>query len=243
LTTADEPRIEQAAAGAPGAVFDGLARLVYGAESYTEVYQAICDAALHLVDGCDHASLTIEENGRLVTGASTDEIALQVDVFEREIGEGPCVDAIREEAAHLETDLALSSTWPTLSRRVLAETPVRSTAGFRIVVDDRKRGALNLFGDTPGGIDERSVDQAAVLAAFASVALMSAAQQEQARTLRDGLASNREIGKAVGLMMAFHKVDDEAAFDILRRASQEMNVKLGEVARQVVDHHNHRPRP
>ena len=47
-----------------------------------------------------------------------------------------------------------------------------------------------------------------------------------------------EIGKAVGLMMAFHKITDEAAFDMLKAASQDMNLKLVEVARQVVEHHN-----
>ena len=63
----------------------------------------------------------------------------------------------------------------------------------------------------------------------------------QARTLREGLDSNREIGKAVGLMMAFHKVGDDDAFDILRKASQDMNLKISEIAGQIVHHHNQRP--
>lgn len=243
MTTQNEPRIADAAAGAPGAVFEGLAHVVYSAEDYAEVYQAICDAALLLVDGCNHASLMIEQGGRLVTAAATDETAQLVDRLEREVGEGPCVDAIHEECAQLDRDLTERPSWPSLATRVLADTPVRSMAGFRLIVDDRKVGALNLFSDTPGGLGPSSVDQGAVLAAFASVALGSSARQEQARTLRDGLASNREIGKAVGLMMAFHKVGDQEAFDILRKASQEMNLKLSEVARQVVDHHNQRPRP
>jgi AmiR/NasT family two-component response regulator len=108
-------------------------------------------------------------------------------------------------------------------------------------VDDRKAGALNLFSDRPNALTRSSVDQAAVLAAFASVALMAATHKEQARTLREGLDSNREIGKAIGLMMAFHKVGDDEAFDILRRASQEMNLKISEIAGQIVHHHNQRP--
>ena len=56
-------------------------------------------------------------------------------------------------------------------------------------------------------------------------------------TLRDGLQSNREIGKAVGLLMAFHQISDDDAFGMLRKASQDMNIKLADVARQVVDHH------
>ena len=39
-------------------------------------------------------------------------------------------------------------------------------------------------------------------------------------------------------MMAFHKISDDEAFGMLRTASQEMNIKLAEVARQVMQHHN-----
>lgn len=241
MTLERDPRLERAAGGTPGAMFRGLADLVYAGDDYPQMYQAICDAALGLVAGCHHASLMIEHHGRLLTAAATDDIARRIDGFEREIGEGPCVDAIKEDTAQLDRDLTAGSAWPLLRDRIVAETPVRSMAGFRLVVDQRKVGALNLFSDDPHGLTEESVDQATVLAAFTSVALIAATHQEQARTLREGLASNREIGKAVGLMMAFHKVGDDAAFEILRKASQEMNVKLGQVARQVVDHHNQRP--
>jgi len=59
-------------------------------------------------------------------------------------------------------------------------------------------------------------------------------------SLKAGLESNREIGKALGLMMAFHKINDVEAFEVIRQASQDMNVKLREVAREVVQHHNSR---
>jgi AmiR/NasT family two-component response regulator len=72
------------------------------------------------------------------------------------------------------------------------------------------------------------------------VTLVAAHEKQDAMTLRQGLESNREIGKAVGLLMAFHKITDEEAFEVLRTASQEMNIKLAEVARQVVQHHNNR---
>jgi transcriptional regulator with GAF, ATPase, and Fis domain len=224
-----------------GTVFRSLANLVYASEDYFEMYQAICEAATHLVTGCDHASLMMHRNGRLVTVAASDHTARIADRLEREVGEGPCVDAIEQDAAQLDADLTADSAWPALRDRLLEETPVRGMAGFRLLVDDRKVAALNLFSDRPCAFDGASVDQAAVLAAFASVAVMAAERQEQVATLRDGLSSNREIGKAVGLMMAFHKVDDEAAFDILRKASQDMNIKISEIAKQIVQHHNKRP--
>jgi transcriptional regulator with GAF, ATPase, and Fis domain len=221
-------------------VFRSLAEIVYVSDDFTGVYQSIVDSAPHLVEGCDHASLMLRRDGRFFTVASSDEIAAEVDAHERELGEGPCLDAILDESVFHDADLTDGSPWPRLAERVLAETPVRSMAGFRIRTGDEMSGALNLFSDTPGGLTVGAVDQGIVLASFISVALVAFHERRSAQTLRDGLESNREIGKAMGLMMAFHKVSDVEAFAMLRRASQDLNIKLKEVAKQVVDHHNTR---
>jgi hypothetical protein len=223
------------------ATFEALAALMYAADDFDAIYRAICDTATRLVDGCDHASLMLIQRGEPVTAAASDDIAELVDRFEREVGDGPCLDAINDEAAYVDSDLTDGSPWPTLHERVLAETPVRGMAGFRLIDAQKKTGALNLFSDTPGALTSTSVDQAIMLVSFVSVALMAAQEKLSAETLRAGLASNREIGKAIGLMMAFHHVDDETAFTILRQASQDMNIKITEVAREIIAHQNARP--
>jgi hypothetical protein len=227
-------RADPATAG----VFRSLAEIVYASDSFDQVYEAVVTAAPDLIDGCDHASLMLRGRDEFSTVASSDDVARTIDTFERELGEGPCLDAIVDAAVYHDADLTDGSPWPRLTERVLARTPVRSMAGFRLMAGDQKTGALNLFSDTPGGLDARSVDQGIVLTSFITVALMASTERKAAETLRAGLASNREIGKAVGLMMAFHKISDEKAFGMLRSASQEMNIKLVEVARQVVQHHN-----
>jgi ANTAR domain-containing protein len=116
----------------------------------------------------------------------------------------------------------------------MAETPVRGAMGFRILVDHRKVGALNLFSDTADRFDTVSAERAVILAAFASVALNAATSGENIDMLRQGLKSNREIGRAVGMLMLLKDVTQEEAFDTLRRLSQEMNIKVAEVARAVV---------
>ena len=155
--------------------------------------------------------------------------------MERLAGDGPCVDAIEEETPQIETDLTTPNQWPQLAKRIIAETPVRGAMGFRILVDKRKTGALNLFSDTAGVFDTESAGQAIVLASFASVAINAVAQGEDVSTLRRGLLSNREIGKAVGMLMMLHGVDEQKAFNILRRYSQDLNIKLADVARSVID--------
>ena len=119
----------------------------------------------------------------------------------------------------------------------MSETSVRGMAGFRLRQGGQKVGALNVFSDTPGALTEHSLEQAIMLTAFASVTLAALERGEEATTLRRGLESNREIGKAVGLLMAMHNIDDDRAFEMLAKVSQEMNVKVAEVAAQVVAHH------
>jgi hypothetical protein len=219
-------------------VFDGLAKVIYASNDFTEVYTTILAAAPQLVPGCDHASLMLYERGRYATVAASDDIARAIDSFERELGEGPCLNAIAGQPIHHQTDLRDDPPWPRLAARVLAETPVRAMSGFRLQPGEDVVGALNMFADRAGALTADSIDQGIVLASFVTVALAASIERKAASTLRAGLQSNREIGKAMGLMMAFHKISDDEAFEMLRKASQDMNMKLSEVARQVVDHHN-----
>ena len=239
--SADTPLPDPPGAASPSNdAFGSLATFLYAADSFEAVCAAIVHAAVRVVDGCHHASIMHRNrDGSFTTAAATDDVAKTVDALERQLREGPCLDAILEDDPQVEHDLAATDTrWPALAREVLSRTPVRSAAGFRIVSGNRKIGALNLFSDVEDGIDGASVDQAIILAAFASVAVGALDAREEARTLSAGLESNREIGKAIGLMMAFHKVSDAEAFELLRKASQDMNIKLAEVAREVVEHHN-----
>jgi transcriptional regulator with GAF, ATPase, and Fis domain len=219
----------------PATVFAALAEIIYQGSDVGEVYAAICIAATMVVSGCDHASLLFLRNGDYVTVAASDRIAQQVDDFERDVGDGPCVDAIEEETPQIEPDLTTPCQWPKLAARLVAETPVRGAMGFRLLVNQRKIGALNLFSDTPNSFGKDSAGQAVVLAAFASVAMNAIARGEDAATMRRGMTSNREIGKAIGMLMLLHGISEEEAFAMLRRHSQHLNIKLAEVARHVIE--------
>ncbi|MGA8210255.1 MAG: GAF and ANTAR domain-containing protein [Nocardioidaceae bacterium] len=227
---------------APGAptweVFHNLAHIIYAADDFDTIFDAAVRAAPDVVAGCDHASLMVRQGEQFLSIASSDAVAAAIDTFERELGEGPCVDAIEDDSSFHDSDLTNGSPWPRLAERVLAETDVRGMAGFRLKASDGVVGALNLFSDVPGALTEEGLEQGMVLASFVNLALTAAHERRAAATLRAGLESNREIGKAIGLMMAFHKISDDAAFALLRRTSQDMNLKLRDVARKVVDHHN-----
>ena len=225
------------------AAFTTLAQVVYAADSYEEVFTALCHTATLVVAGCDHSSLMVRKGAGFETLAWSDETARRIDAAEREIGEGPCLDAIVGDAAQVDADLRSHATWPRLAAWTLEHTQVRGLADFRLGVGGQKVGALNFFSDTPGQLAGPASNQAAVFTAFANVALMAAHEREQVRNLRLALGTNREIGKAVGLLMALHKVDDDTAFELLRKTSQDLNIKLADVAEQVVAHHRRAGRP
>jgi len=225
----------------PATVFAALAEIIYQGSDAKEMYAAICVAATLAVRGCDHASLLVRENDRYVTMGASDRLAQHVDDLERRAGDGPCIDAIEEETPQIDTDLTTPSHWPKLASVLVAETPVRGAMGFRLLVDKHKGAALNLFSDTPNLFDAESAGRAAVLASFASVAINAIAKGEDAASLRRGLLSNREIGKAVGMLMLLHEMSENEAFDLLRRHSQALNIKLAEVARAVIENRGRLP--
>jgi hypothetical protein len=219
----------------PATVFSALAEIIYQGSDATQIYAAICVAATLIVPGCDHASVLVKQGDRYVTVGASSQLAHRVDDLERRAGDGPCIDAIEEEAPQIETDLTKPNQWPHFAARLLEETPVRGAMGFRLLIDKRKGAALNLFSETPNLFDSESAGRAAVLASFASVAINALAHGADASSLRRGLLSNREIGKAVGMLMMLHDINEDDAFDLLRRHSQSLNIKLADVARRVIE--------
>ncbi|VBA37414.1 hypothetical protein LAUMK13_01634 [Mycobacterium innocens] len=225
----------------PATVFSALAEIIYQGANPSEIYAAICVAATLIVPGCDHASMLVKTNDRYVTVGASDRLAQRIDEIERRAGDGPCIDAIEEETPQIETDLTTPSQWPKFAAALVADTPVRGAMGFRLQIDKRKAAALNLFADAPNRFDTESAGRAAVLASFASVAVNAIAHGEDAASLRRGLLSNREIGKAVGMLMLLHDMTEDHAFDVLRRHSQSLNIKLADVARKVIENRGQLP--
>jgi AmiR/NasT family two-component response regulator len=74
---------------------------------------------------------------------------------------------------------------------------------------------------------------------LARLALDSAEERitsaSKARNLAEALQTRELIGQAQGILMERERITTDQAFDVLRRASQHMNIKLREVAQTLVD--------
>ncbi len=220
------------AGGADAEVFAEVARSLLAQEDVQQTLQKIVDLATETIDGCECAGITFIRGKEVSTPAASSDVPRKVDAIQYEVGEGPCLDAIREHEVFRTGDLGHERRWPRFSSRAQKETGIASMVCFRLFVNGDTLGALNLYSKATDAFDDEAQALGSVFAAHAAVALSSALHDEQ---MEEALQSRDVIGQAKGILMAREHVGPDEAFDMLRRASQRVNVKLREVARQIAE--------
>lgn len=214
-------------------VFGEVARSLATSGDLQATLDTIVKLAVEHLNGCDFAGISLIEGRKITSPASSNGVPRMVDCIQAEVDEGPCLDAIRQHEVFQTADLAAESRWPAFATRAHEETGIQSILSVRLFIEESTMGALNLYSTGRDAFDETDVALASVFAAHAAVA-MSASRREE--NLERKAESRDLIGRAKGILMARSDLDDEQAFDLLRRASQRLNVKLVQVAEQVVDH-------
>ena len=214
--------------------FAETVRRLRDGRSTDEIHEIVVESAVTLIDGCDRAAIGVLEGSRFRTAAATDDVTRQIDRFQEQVGEGPCLEASTEGIAQVDNDITVHSTWPRLAELVIAHTPVRAMLAVPLVDEGHRNGALDVFSDSTGAFDDESVSSAAILASLASVALAGARHAVRAGQLEEGMTTNREIGTAVGILMATHGISRDEAFGMLSQASQRLNRKLRDIAAGIV---------
>jgi transcriptional regulator with GAF, ATPase, and Fis domain len=218
--------------GGSADAFAEIARALLAEDDVQHTLQKICDLAVQTIDGCDHAGISFLKGKEVNTPAASDDVPRKVDVIQYEVGEGPCLDAIREHEVFETGDLGKEQRWPRFAARAQRETGITSMLCFRLFVAGDTLGALNLHSKAADAFGEESRTVGLVFAAHAAVALSSAMHDEQ---MEEALQSRDLIGQAKGMLMAREGVSADEAFHMLRRASQRLNLKLRDVAQSMVD--------
>ncbi len=173
---------------------------------------------------------------RLLAGTS-DDFARRMDEIQYLLDDGPCLSALRENRIVEVSDIAEDQRWPAFSERGRAEGAGASLS-IPLAVGERTVGALNLYAHTPNAFTDTDRDRAVRLAAHASGAVALAARlaehENHAQNLTIALASRSTIDQAIGVLIGRHHITAEAAFTLLRERSQKTNVKLRDVAAQLI---------
>jgi GAF domain-containing protein len=190
----------------------------------------ITSAAVDLLPDVHYSSITILRADRtLATAAPTDDIIVRLDEEQYRLTEGPCYDAASHTDQVVSADLALDERFPAYGA-VAASLGVRSQIGVRLFDTPQSNGALNLYSRTVGAFD----DDAALSALFAHQAGQAIGYARHVGDLEQAVRSRTVIGQAVGIVMERYDLKDEHAFAFLKRLSSHRNVKLRQVAEEVV---------
>jgi GAF domain-containing protein len=209
-----------------------LARAVAVPRSVEDVLSDVTSAVTELIDGVDAAGvLLLGKGGKFDSLAATSELPHRLDELQMKYGEGPCVEAALDEVIVRTDDFRTEERWPNYSPAVV-ELGVLSGLSFKLYTAERTAGALNLFSFTAHRWSAEAETIGTVLASHAAAAILASRQTQQ---LSSALSTRDRIGQAKGIVMERYGIDDVQAFDMLRRLSQESNVRLIDVAQRVID--------
>lgn len=191
----------------------------------------ITASAVRLIDGAVSAGITVTKKRKVIdTLAPTDDHAREFDLLQQQCGQGPCLDAAWQHRTVRVPDLYTDDRWPDLTAAVRAHSPIRSSVSYELFTHAEGIGALNVYATRPHAITDDAVEKGYALAAHAAVVFDAARKHDQ---FQSALASRDTIGQAKGILMERFNIDATAAFDLLTRLSQESNVTVAQIARQL----------
>jgi hypothetical protein len=228
--------------------FAEFSRRLLSAGTAADALSHVAHAALEILPEADLVSVTLRsQDGHLHTPVGTDPLGTELDALQDRYEEGPRLDAARVTGpAYCHSgDLANEAAWPRFGPAAvdLGFHSVLSTAMLPEGRPPLMTGALNVFSRKPDALgDESARDRALLLATHGALAI---ARTEAVRLaelretqLRQAIDSRDIIGQAKGILMNRRGISAADAFELLRHTSQELNVKLAELARTIADRHS-----
>jgi hypothetical protein len=170
---------------------------------------------------------------------TTDEVSQLIEELQYTLGEGPCVDAYKQDKVVAEPDLAdpVTRRWPAFTPPVL-QAGVRAVFGFPLRVGTVHLGALNLYRDLPGPLTGDQHADALVVADVAARWVLEA----QAGAPVDMVAEELEVSadfhfavhNAAGIVSVQEGISVTEALIRLRAFAFSSDRLLADVAQDVI---------
>jgi ANTAR domain/GAF domain len=224
------------------ATADAIADLrdVFAAEEpLNDVLARVAQTAARAVPDADALSITVLSGDTRSTPVSTDERIVELDHLQQDSGRGPCIEAA-EGRKPVRVEIATADRWPEFAHRAM-ELGVRACLSAPLVVGDGEPelvGSLNVYSYTASAFDPFDEGLLRLYTVTAGQAIANARRWQMTRdtvtSLERALISRAEIDQAKGALMAIHGCSADEAFQRLVSESQERNIKLHQVARQLL---------
>jgi GAF domain-containing protein len=221
---------EQGSLAGAADLYARLAVELHDSDGVAETVDAVVQFALQALN-CSYAGVALAVRGRPEVPAATDPMVAEIYQWQMAGGIGPLVESMRGHATLLVRDTATEQRWPEWAAKVLS-LGVRSVLDVPLTTGAGTVGVLGLYSVEPDAFSGDDEAIAHILARHASVAVATARDEE---SLVQAVDARKLVGQAMGILMERYGVDDDRAFAILRRYSQDTNTKLRDVAQQLID--------
>ncbi|MEQ0559912.1 GAF and ANTAR domain-containing protein [Amycolatopsis sp. NEAU-NG30] len=216
---------------------EALTAVLREEEDFRILLRHVCLQVRHAVPGVDEASVTLVTGEEPHTASATSGVVAELDGDQYRIGDGPCLEAIRNGKIVRTPVSEAAARWPDFARGAEA-AGFSSFLAAPLVADERFSGAVNCYGRLDGGFAEIEAQllelYTAAVEAILRVYHRYLRARETAEHLRTALTSRAVIDQAKGMLMAIRQIDADDAFALLVEQSQRENVKLREVAERFV---------
>jgi transcriptional regulator with GAF, ATPase, and Fis domain len=230
--------------------FVSLATKLARGDDVLELVTELTVDAAKLLDIASAGLLLADVRGVLHLLAASSERTHELETFQLQRAEGPCLDCYTSATPVTVADLtAETDRWPQFA-------PGAVQAGFRSVHALPLRfgvttiGTLGLFGTTVGALNDEDQRLGQALADVASVSIIQDRTASSRETLnaqlQSALDSRIAIEQSKGILAQFGSIDMDAAFELLRSYCRDRNERLSAVAKalssrdlspqQVLDH-------
>lgn len=237
--TPPHPEDEETAAAAVLERFSQeLGGVLESMEELSDYLERVVHAVRRHVEGCDEVGVTVMSKDRPNTAAYTTVKTLEIDAAQYALDEGPCLEAARTRSEQMVPDVCRDDgRWPHFAE-VSSRDGLRSLYAVPLVSGDQCVGAINLYAwstDAFEDFDAALVRVAAARCADAVVAVTALdGMRRLAGQLEQAMASRAVIEQAKGVIMALRGIPEHEAFQVLRKTSQDRNVKVRVLAEEVV---------
>ena len=201
--------------------------------------QRLCRAAVTALPTAGAGvSIITSDGGRGVAAASSPQ-SEDLEELQFTLGEGPCMDAFSSRQPVLEPALGQGpgARWPVYSVAA-RDRGIQAVFAFPLQIGASRLGALDLYREEPGQLSREATTQALGFAEVAVAALLDG--QEGApdgatpRGIDDALGYRAELYQAQGMVGVQLGIGLDEAMARLRAHAFAHDVRLGQVARDVV---------
>ncbi|WP_119290484.1 GAF and ANTAR domain-containing protein [Streptomyces sp. YIM 130001] len=182
--------------------------------------------------------LLTDERDRLQLVAASTERTRLLELFQLQTEQGPCMDCFRTGQPVSVADLSATDRWPHFTQAA-AEVGFASVHALPMRLRTEVIGALNLFHTEPCALDEETLRVGQALADVATVGLL----QQRAIQHRDNVTEQLQtalntrvlIEQAKGALAERLGLDVDDAFIRIRAEARTRNVRLADLARDIVE--------